>query len=318
MQRAQLIPLGAGVVAALLHLSVTLGSPGAFMLAYFAQAPIVATGLALGFMPAAVAAAIAAVLVALGSPGVGALSLFVLTSALPVLIIVYFAIQKHIRDGEGEDGSVEWYPVGRLLGWLTVLALVAFVAAYLVFLGAENGVRGATETYLRNVLGALRNVQADTAAVDQLITTMAAIFPAVAAASWLLMIVVNGVMAQKFLTASGKNLRPIPAYSEIEVPIWPAAVVIFGALVAIFGGNAGFFGINVMLIGTIPFFFIGLAVLHSISAAWPGRLFLLVGAYLFLVLLVWPAAIIALLGLIEHWVRLRERMHARRSNKGNE
>jgi len=318
MQRAQLIPLGAGVVAALLHLSVTLGSPGAFMLAYFAQAPIVATGLALGFMPAAVAAAIAAVLVALGSPGVGALSLFVLTSALPVLIIVYFAIQNRIRDGEGEDGSVEWYPVGRLLGWLTVLALVAFVAAYLVFLGAENGVRGATETYLRNVLGALRNVQADTAAVDQLITTMAAIFPAVAAASWLLMIVVNGVMAQKFLTASGKNLRPIPAYSEIEVPIWPAAVVIFGALVAIFGGNAGFFGINVMLIGTIPFFFIGLAVLHSISAAWPGRLFLLVGAYLFLVLLVWPAAIIALLGLIEHWVRLRERMHARRSNKGNE
>jgi len=318
MQRAQLIPLGAGVVAALLHLSVTLGSPGAFMLAYFAQAPIVATGLALGCMPAAVAAAIAAVLVALGSPGVGALSLFVLTSALPVLIIVYFAIQNRIRDGEGEDGSVEWYPVGRLLGWLTVLALVAFVAAYLVFLGAENGVRGATETYLRNVLGALRNVQADAAAVDQLITTMAAIFPAVAAASWLLMIVVNGVMAQKFLTASGKNLRPIPAYSEIEVPIWPAAAVIFGALVAIFGGNAGFFGINVMLIGTIPFFFIGLAVLHSISAAWPGRLFLLVGAYLFLVLAVWPAAIIALLGLIEHWVRLRERMHARRSNKGNE
>ena len=318
MQRAQLIPLGAGVVAALLHLSVTLGSPGAFMLAYFAQAPIVAPGLALGFMPAAVAAAIAAVLVALGSPGVGALSFFVLTSALPVLIIVYFAIQNRIRDGVGEDGSVEWYPVGRLLGWLTFLALVAFVAAYLVFLGAENGVRGATETYLRNVLGALRNVQADAAAVDQLITTMAAIFPAVAAASWLLMIVVNGVMAQKFLTASGKNLRPIPAYSEIEVPIWPAAVVIFGALVAIFGGNAGFFGINVMLIGTIPFFFIGLAVLHSISAAWPGRLFLLVGAYLFLVLLVWPAAIIALLGLIEHWVRLRERMHARRSNKGNE
>lgn len=318
MQRAQLIPLGAGVVAALLHLSVTLGSPGAFMLAYFAQAPIVATGLALGCMPAAVAAAIAAVLVALGSPGVGALSLFVLTSALPVLIIVYFAIQNRIRDGEGEDGSVEWYPVGRLLGWLTVLALVAFVAAYLVFLGAENGVRGATEMYLRNVLGALRNVQADAAAVDQLITTMAAIFPAVAAASWLLMIVVNGVMAQKFLTASGKNLRPIPAYSEIEVPIWPAAAVIFGALVAIFGGNAGFFGINVMLIGTIPFFFIGLAVLHSISAAWPGRLFLLVGAYLFLVLAVWPAAIIALLGLIEHWVRLRERMHARRSNKGNE
>ena len=58
MLRAQLIPLGAGVIAALLHLSVTLGSPGAFMLAYFAQAPIAAVGLAFGFMPAAMAAAI--------------------------------------------------------------------------------------------------------------------------------------------------------------------------------------------------------------------------------------------------------------------
>ena len=318
MQRAQLIPLGAGVIAALLHLSVTTGSPGAFMLAYFAQAPIVATGLALGFMPAAVAAAVAAVLVALGSPGVGALSLFVLTSALPVLIIVYFAIQNRVRDGEGEDGSVEWYPVGQLLGWLTALALVAFVVAYLIFLGGENGVKGAIEAYLRNVLDALRGTQADPAGVDQLIATMAAVFPAVAAASWLLMIVVNGIMAQKFLTASGKNMRPMPVYREIETPIWPIAAIALGALLSFFGGDLRFFGINIMLIATIPFFFIGLAVLHSISCAWPGRLFLLMGAYLFLILLVWPAAIIALLGLIEHWVRLRERMHARRSNKGNE
>jgi hypothetical protein len=318
MQRAQLIPLGAGVIAALLHLSVTTGSPGAFMLAYFAQAPIVATGLALGFMPAAVAAAVAAVLVALGSPGVGALSLFVLTSALPVLVIVYFAIQNCVRDGEGEDGSVEWYPVGQLLGWLTALVLVAFVVAYLIFLGGENGVKGAIEAYLRNVLDALRSTQADPAGVDQLRATMAAVFPAVAAASWLLMIVVNGIMAQKFLTASGKNMRPMPVYSEIEAPMWPIAAIALGALLSFFGGDPRFFGINIMLIATIPFFFIGLAVLHSISAAWPGRLFLLMGAYLFLILLVWPAAIIALLGLIEHWVRLRERMHARRSNKGNE
>jgi hypothetical protein len=318
MQRAQLIPLGAGIIAALLHLSVTTGSPGAFMLAYFAQAPIVATGLALGFMPAAVAAAVAAVLVALGSPGVGALSLFVLTSALPVLIIVYFAIQNRVRNGEGEDGSVEWYPVGQLLGWLTALALVAFVVAYLIFLGGENGVKGAIEAYLKNVLVALRGTQADPAGVDQLIATMAAAFPAVAAASWLLMIVVNGIMAQKFLTASGKNMRPMPVYREIETPIWPIAAIALGALLSFFGGDLRFFGINIMLIATIPFFFIGLAVLHSISSAWPGRLFLLSGAYLFLILLVWPAAIIALLGLIEHWVRLRERMHARRSNKGNE
>jgi hypothetical protein len=315
MSRAQLIPLGAGVVAALLHLSVTLGSPGAFMLAYFAQAPIAATGLALGFMPAAMAAAFAAILVALGSPGVGALSLFVLTSALPVLVVVYFSLQNRAPE-ENEDGTAKWYPAGRILGWLTALGLVAFVIAYLMFMGAENGVRGAIESYLNTIMSAFRGT--DPAAVDKVIGSMSRFFPAIAVASWVLMNVINSVLAQQFLTVSGKNFRPKPLYPEIQAPLWPIALVILGALLAFFGGEPGFFGFNVMLIATIPFFFIGLAVLHSISAAWPGRPIMLAAVYLSVVLALWPAAVIALLGILEYWLRLRERMQARRTNKGNE
>jgi magnesium-transporting ATPase (P-type) len=316
MSGAQLIPLGAGVIAALLHLSVTLGSPGAFMLAYFAQAPLAATGLALGFMPAAMAAATAAVLVALGSPGVGALSLFVLTSALPVLVIVYFALQSRAPDEKDGNNAAEWYPVGRLLGWLTALGLTAFTAAFLMFMSGENGIRGAIEGYLNSITIAFR--AADPVAVDRLIGTMAHFFPAVATASWILMNVINTVLAQKIVNASGKNLRPKPVYREISAPMWPIAFVVLGAALTFFGGEAGFFGLNVMLIATIPFFFIGLAVLHSISAAWPGRPILLAGVYLLLILLLWPAAIIALLGMTEYWLRIRQRMHARRSNKGNQ
>ena len=317
MSRAQLIPLGAGVAAALLHLSVTLGSPGAFMLAYFAQAPIAATGLALGFMPAAMAAAFAAILVALGSPGVGALSLFVLTSALPVLVVVYFALQNHAPE-ESESGTTEWYPPGQILGWLTALGLVAFVVAYLMFLGGENGLRGAIEGYLGKIMSAFRGADAAALNVDQVIGTMSRFFPAIAVASWILMNVVNGVLAQQFLTVSGKNIRPKPDYREIQAPLWPIAGVVLGTILMFFGGEPGFFGFNVMLIATIPFFFIGLAVLHSISAAWPGRPIILAAVYLFVVLALWPAAVIALLGILEYWLRLRERMQARRTNKGNE
>jgi len=316
MLRAQLIPLGAGVIAALLHLSVTLGSPGAFMLAYFAQAPIAAVGLAFGFMPAAMAAAIAAILVALGSPGVGALSLFVLTSALPMLVVVYFATQNRVPDDGDENAPVEWYPAGRLLGWLTALGLAAFIAAYLMFIGGENGVRGAIENYLNTVMSAFRG--ADPVAVDQVISKMSRFFPAIAVASWILMNVINGVLAQQFLTASGKNMRPKPSYREIEGPLWPIAVIALGALLTFFGGEPGFFGFNIMLIASIPFFFIGLAVLHSISAAWPGRPIMLAAVYLFVVLALWPAAVIALLGILEYWLRLRNRMQTQRTNKGNE
>jgi hypothetical protein len=316
MLRAQLIPLGAGVIAALLHLSVTLGSPGAFMLAYFAQAPIAAAGLAFGFMPAAMAAAIAAILVALGSPGVGALSLFVLTSALPMLVVVYFATQNRAPDEADQNATVQWYPAGRLLGWLTALGLAAFISAYLMFMGGENGVRGAIESYLNTIMSAFRG--ADPVAVDNVIGMMSRFFPAIAVASWIMMNIINGVLAQQFLTVSGKNIRPKPSYRDIEGPRWPIAVIVLGALLSFFGGEPGFFGFNIMLIASIPFFFIGLAVLHSISAAWPGRPIMLAAVYLFVVLALWPAAVIALLGILEYWLRLRNRMQTRRTNKRNE
>ena len=312
MRNALLIPLGAGVVSAILHLSVTLGSPGAFLLAYFAQLPLVATGFAFGLTQAAVAAAFAAILVALFSPGVGALSLFIIISALPILMVVHFALQNRTED----QGNTVWYPIGRILVWLSLLGIAAFIVAYVVFMQGDGGMRGAIEKYLQSIMAGF--AQADEAAVDAMIATMSRIFPGVAAASWILMNIINCVLAQRFLAASGKNIRPKPVYCEIEMPVWPAGIVVFGAILAFMGGEAGFFGFNIMLIASIPFFFIGLAVLHSISAAWPGRPLALAGVYLFLILALWPAVFVAVLGVLEFWLRLRDRAKARRSNKGNE
>ena len=73
-----------------------------------------------------------------------------------------------------------------------------------------------------------------------------------------------------------------------------------------------------MLIASIPFFFIGLAVLHSISASWPGRPLALAGVYMLLILALWPAVFVALLGALEFWLQLRDRAKARRTTKGNE
>jgi len=312
MRNALLIPLGAGVVSAILHLSVTLGSPGAFLLAYFAQLPLAATGLAFGVTQAAVAAAFAAILVALFSPGVGALSLFIITSALPILMVVHFALQNRTD----EEGNVVWYPLGRILVWLSLLGIAAFVVAYVVFMQGDGGIRGAIETYLKSILSGF--AQTDQAAVDAMTATMARMFPGVAAASWILMNIINCVLAQRFLVATDNNIRPKPVYSDIEMPVWPAGIVVLGVILAIFGGEPEFFGFNILLIASIPFFFIGLAVLHSISAAWPGRPLALAGVYLFLILALWPAAFVAVLGVLEFWLRLRDRAKARRSNKGNE
>ncbi|PPR10628.1 MAG: hypothetical protein CFH41_01617 [Alphaproteobacteria bacterium MarineAlpha11_Bin1] len=307
-----LIPLGAGVVSAVLHLSLTLGSPGALMIAYFAQLPIAATGLALGLSQAAVAAACAAMLVALLSPGAGTLSLFIITSALPVIMVIFFAMRNRADD----MGGVAWYPVGRILVWLSMLAVAAFFASYVVFMDNEGGIRGAVQGYLKTIITGLNNT--DQPVFDAMIMTMVTIFPGVAAASWILMSLINCVLAQRFLVVIGKNIRPKPVYSDIEAPLWPVAIIVIGALLTFSGGEIGFIGLNILLITSVPFFFIGLAVLHSISNAWSGRFFALAFMYIFLILAHWPAALIAVLGVLESRLQIRDRLKARRSNKGSE
>ena len=236
-------------------------------------------------------------------------------SALPMMVVIHFALQNRPSTDESDEGGVAWYPTGRILGWLTALGLGAFVIAYLVFIGEDKGVRGAIERYFEVVRTA--NPNADPAVVDQAIAMVSQIFPAGAVGSWILMNIINVVLAQHFLTRAGKNIRPKPAYRETEPLLWPLAGIVLGGILMLFGGEPGFLGLNILLISAVPFFFIGLAVLHSISAAWPGRPILLVGVYA-LILLRWPAAIVALAGILEYWLRLRDRMRAQNTNKGNE
>lgn len=309
---AQLIPLGAGLLSALLHLSVLTGSPGAVMFAYFTQLPLAATGLALGFMPAAVAAAVASVVVALAGSMGGSLTLFLLIWVLPVLVVVYFSLQNR----PGEDGTTEWYPLGRILGWLTALSLVIFAVALIAFAGREGGLQGAIKSFLGVYFQPLTSV--DQAAVNRVIHSFTRVFPGAVAASWITMATINCVLAQRLVTAAGKNIRPKPSYRDVEALIWPAIIAIGGALTILFGGNLRFAGLNTLIIALVPFFFIGLAVLHSISAAWPGRPLLLAGVYVFLILLLWPAAIVALLGIAEKWTDFRGRAKASGTNKGND
>ncbi len=312
MSGTQLIPLGAGIVSALLHLSVASGSPSALMIAYFAQLPLAATGLSLGAMQGAVASAVAAVIVALAAPGAGSLSLFLTISVLPVMVVVFLAL----RNVPADDGSVAWYPLGRLMAALAALALMLFALTLVVFGGSEGGLQGAINRYLVAFADAYQVDNRET--VEAFMLSAARVFPGAAAVSWLVMVILNCGLAQQILCVTRRNIRPKPTYRAVETVLWPTVAVLGGAILMLFGGFFAFVGMNVVIIALVPFFFIGLAVLHSISSAWRGRPVLLVGVYIFLVLLLWPAAIIALLGIAENWIRLRDRAAASQTNKGND
>ena len=83
---------------------------------YFVELPLFFAGLTLGLTSSALASAGSAIIVT-SAAGLKAGLMFILTQILPVLLIVRSALWSRT----GENGVVEWYPPGLLLGRLLML-----------------------------------------------------------------------------------------------------------------------------------------------------------------------------------------------------
>ncbi len=302
MSRQFLLAVGAGALAALFYVAVGLGSFGSLILAYLAQLPLFAIGLGAGFHLALLASGVGTVLIAAALP-LSAAGLFLLTAALPVLVLTNRALLSRT----GPDGRVEWYPPGHLIAILNGLALAALVGAALVFWGHDGGMVGAGRELLAemlrgSVVGGLSE-QAVAAAQNRL----AWFLPALVLSSWQIMVMVNGVLAQGVLARFSLAIRPGAPFRELWLPQW-LSVALAAALVASFlPGRIGDLGGNAAIVAALPFVFLGLSVIHALSVRWPARTFVLVCLYVALFVAGWPALIVAAIGFLETWLSLRQR-----------
>ena len=73
-------------------------------------------------------------------------------------------------------------------------------------------------------------------------------------------------------------------------------------------GEMGYMGATLASFLFVPYFFLGLSVVHAIPLAGPGRYALLGLFYFLLLLLAWPAIPVGLLGLWEQWSGLRAKL----------
>jgi hypothetical protein len=306
MARFWLISIGAGVISALLYLSVVLGVPSAMLLAYLAQLPLFAVALGMGGIASLTATGSAALVVAsLG--GVLAGGLFLVVTGLPVLVIG----GKALLGRQDAEGKTEWYPLGLLVGWLVGIGAGVFT---LVGIGLALGTEG-MEISVRSFLGeALSTLLAgmEEAERTRLLDTIAPWFPAALVMSWLFMVAINAALAQGVLARFGRNLRPSPELADIELPSFLTVALGAAGLAAALGPDGlGFLGRNLFLILLVPFFFVGLGVVHSVARKFSSRKpFILVAAYAAMFVLGWPVVLVAGLGLFDQWLGLRRRLSA--------
>lgn len=299
-----------GAVGAGFYLTVLTGSPGALILVSLTQLPLFAVGLWLGAEAAALAALAATAILFAASDAPGAL-FFAAIMAGPVVVLVRQALLARRR----EDGEVEWYPPGLLTAWMTGLALVG-TALGVALAGGPPGIEAIVRQELAPVFAFARLQGTPVPDREAVIRLFALVLPGMFAASWMMMAVTNGILAQGVLARFGLNRRPSPDIAALGLPIWMPLLFAAGAAAATLGGNARAFGINVMILLAVPFCLAGLAVFHAAARRLSRPLPAFIVFYVLAALFGWPLLLAAVLGLCDTTLGLRRRLASGKSFGG--
>ncbi|MSO77165.1 MAG: DUF2232 domain-containing protein [Alphaproteobacteria bacterium] len=307
MSKEFLIAATLGVVSGVFYAALATGSPGGMVLAYLSQMPLFLAGLSAAWPIAAVGAAVAAVIVA-GIGGLASTGLFLLTSAVPAVLLV----RQALLNRPTAAGDLEWYPPGMLVAWLAGLPAIALAALALFAMGEEGGLEGMVLAFMTAFLKSVgtANPGGNEATVKTLVT---AILPGLVGCSWMFMVIVNGVLAQGLLIGFQRNQRPAPRLGDMVLPSWLLYALAASLLIAVVGGGGlGYIARNLALMFALAFFLQGLGVVHALIARMRARATMtLVMFYVLLILLGWTALLVTLLGIVEPFVAIRARLAGR-------
>lgn len=322
MRTSHLAGVGLGLVAAVVFASATTGPMFArFLLMFFTPLPIALAGLGWGWRTAVLASAVGgAAILAFTSPAVA--SAFVVTQAAPMVLLTYLALlSRPIGESGGaspnNDGTaVEWYPVGRLVLWSAALAGLMSIAM-LVLIGGDletlrktlgDFIKTALETGLAQGDGAVQLSEAEIAAISEIAL---GVLPAASAVSWMGSLLCNLWVAGRVTRASGQLGRPWPDLAALTYPAGTPFAFGTALLASMLSGYPGLVASALTGGLFLAYLLLGLAILHYTTRGRPWRpiaLWVLYGTLL--VVNIWIAIIVVVLGLAETVLHLRARVSA--------
>ncbi len=315
MPREALIAAGGGLLSATAAMAFLSGVPGALVIVYLAPLPLFLVGFGLGSRAATIAAGTGFVATGLMG-GWLAGGLFGLVQALPAWLVVRLAMLRRSAATDGDDAATdEWYPPGQVLCALTLLGATLLVVAALA---TEGSLKGLVTEQLDVMLQSMASHIGPAERV-QVIDMMAPLFPGAAVTSWVVMTVLNAALAQGALVRLERNIRPSPAYIALQLPQWMSWPLVAAAALALLGsGEMEYMGRNLAMVMAVPYFLLGLAVLHGLAHQVAFTGLLLVSFYLVILISGWAALVVAGIGVLEQWIGLRDRFGIGGATASNE
>ncbi len=308
------IGIGAGLVSALLFGVLLKATPLAIVLYLLAPLPILIVGLGWSRKAALVAAATGSLALVLAvAPFLGLA--FAAYIALPAWWLAYLALL-----GRDVEGRLEWYPTGRLLGWIAATAGLAFIA--IAILSSPNHatfdaqLHGLAQSLVQardpdgaiearriddpgaqagrapapgSVVGPTEPAQMAEADRGQgavtraeLADALARVVPAFAANGLALLLTFYLWAAARIVRISGRLPRPWPDIPSTAMPRAMLGALAIAVLMCFGPGYVGVLGVALVGAFCAAFSLQGLAAFHDRSRGRPGRGLMLFGMYLIL------------------------------------
>jgi hypothetical protein len=268
--RQPLAALATGLISAGLALSIETSSLWRLIFLALAPLPLFVSGLSAGPLTCLAGGLAGGVLVTAvtGSSGGG---LYLGAVSVPIAILVWQALRS-VQTG---DLHRVWYSGGNLLLWLAGLGLVGVFALIGYFAVADGGMAA--------VIGGRFDLAPAAAAMA------ARIAPGLAVAGWMVIVAVDGVVAEWLVTQFGLAVRPPIDVRRLTLPVWIGPILMVAGLAGAIlrEGTVGMVCLNSAIVLIVPFGFLGLALLHALAGGRPGGAALLTIAYV--VMLATPA-----------------------------
>ena len=314
MVQILLVGIGAGLASALLFASITSGALISLVLVYLAPLPIMIAGLGWSHWAGLVAALVASTGLSVTFTANSNLFLgFLFGVGVPSWWLCYLALLARPVAAPGGN-TIEWYPVGRLVIWTSILSSLVMVGVLLNMGTSEEMIRSAMRKSLEKMLR-LSETQIELSGPNDLnsrVDALVKIAPPAAAVSLTLLNLMIFWLAGRVVNVSGRLRRPWPELSAMTFPpITPnllAVTMVCVLLSGLVGIISSVFAASLVTVYAV----LGLAVLHVITRSMNGRGLVLTGVYATIVF-IWPVLLLfAMLGLADMAFNIRDRVGKRR------
>ena len=306
------IAMAAGCASALMFASIVSGALISLLLFYLAPLPLMMAALGWGPLSATIGGIAAAI-------GLGAIFglpyciAFVITVALPAWWLGHLALLGRPIDNGAASGNgaspvapaLEWYPVGRILLWITAFAALTTMAALLTLGTDAAAITGALRRGLLRIIGP--RDAAPTGEAEQWIDALVTIAPAAAAIVAMMTLTLNVWLAAKITATSGRLHRPWPDLKSAELPPMTLAALCVAIAFCFTGGLVAILAQIVTAALMMAYALIGFAVLHTLTLALKSRALWLSSSYAIVVVFGWPVLAMVVLGLADALLGIRQR-----------